>query len=533
MIFKFGDVYYKNTLCVEIFKDVKADPIKFNISNIVNVKNKESLANNEQFKYLNNYLVYKGKEFNNNLYEKYKEVLSDIEQTLFNNNRYYTLPTNITDKILDQLDYEDILHFLKNVERLQPPSNLKEEFDMSIEEDGKGTRIQTYLQSDYLELAAILIICQFILPVLGEYYFNNESKLGKANRNYTLFNLIKGHDIFNKPAIDKLQAWIDVLIRQHTKDDMVYNIRVLESQLPTSEIPVLILGSILIEKLSVYVLGNDNKDKNMINTIYNYIFSKLRSPYGNDGLKDKTMLTDKDSLNGDKESIIESTRITATLNTATPTELIWSIDSIDKIIYQLPPHIRDMIDREKAYIVLDNITKSLSNNIVKPQIIMLGFIFKCIIDSRSLYHVDIKCLLNLIAVAFVYLDKIGFLNLALILAAYYDVNEDEDMEFKMNTTVNISRIPKEVKQELYDLFPYERQINKTKTENLAEAAISNLSSDIYRYRVINTIRFDVLEAISTEQSIRDIDLNNLLMQDIKLIYSEFVIKHEKLLNNSN
>lgn len=518
-MFSINTLYTKSSIVVNV--NHNKDNIDFTISTIISKRNEKELKDPRQFELLNSYLDYKGPEYKDKLFKAYIKTHTDIQDLIWEG-PVRSLPVHIVNEVLDLFDLNDIVHYLKNVYRLPPPSNLKEEFDPLVEQNSQGTRVQTYIINDYLELAALVLVIKAIIGPIGQYAYIKAKEMTSIHKEYILLQFLRQHPIFNSPPAEKLLGLIDKVVNLPTNSKETDDIRVLQKQLSKEAISEGVMAVVVIQKLPLCCIVDDNKDKNIVTIVYNYVNNKLKAPGDSTkSIKPKTNLTDTESGTGDKESIIESTRISSNLNTATPTEISWSVDSIEKIMHQLPNYMKDKIDMN---IVKDSyeFCQSFQNgNLNKIQVQLVGFLFKDIIDPRALDHINIGCLINLFAVGFAYLWGTDFKHLALVLVSQPNVIDNED-SITINSTVNRTRIPKELKDELQELYPYNRVINETTRANTVEENITTLVNEFYNIRWKHTAYEKYIVEV-----LEDLNPSKILPIDLKLQLAKLFIEHER------
>lgn len=504
--------------------------LSFVISSLISKRNKADLDETLQLKLINSYMDYKGEQFKEELFN----ILEAIDEAIVNSSfkqEIYPLPYNeITRPILDFLDKDDIYKFLKDVYGLIPPRNLPDVFDPGIEQDGRGSRVQTYLKTDYLELASLALIMKVLLLPLGSYARLHADALGIAHkegnsyRDYILFHLIRPHAIYNTDAMQKLLGLIEKLIERSKTDEGSDAVRVLEKQIPSEEIPNYILASVIIQKLSIATLIDDDADKNIITKIYNYVNNDLKTVNGADKtIRDKNPIPDTDSGSGDSESMIESYKISQDISNASRVEMDWAISTIDKIIYQLPPSQKQYVDVNMVKDAQEFMQKMYTATIKRSQIAILGYIFKTIIDPRSLDYITIDSLLNLFTVAFSYLWNSGNRHLAVLLCSVAEEVKSDEMH--INIRSNISRLRQDTKEELDYYFPYKRTVNSETDKNLAEEAIDIIAEEYYANNWIYLPTAKYLK-----QVIEEVGGTDLVTNDLKLVIADFIIKNERMIN---
>lgn len=521
-MFSLKNTYTKLNTTIEItFRD---NTLAFTITNMIGMRGKSDLDETSFFLLLNSYLDYKGDEFKAVLFEELRKSYDIINNVLLFRKGIVPHPVELVNGILNLFDMSDVFNFLKNIYKLQPPSNLQEEFNTMIEKDARGSRVQTFLKDDYLELSSlVLIIKASIAPVYMFGYIKKE-EIEKVNKDYILSHLYKKHPIFESAPMQKLLGWIDKLIEQTKQGKETDDIRSIEKMLPKYEIPYYILGIILIQRVATATLIKDNASENIITNIYNYVNSKLKNSADvSKSIRNKTVLSDVDDGGEDNESLIESYRSQDKISSATIVEFNWSVSNIDRIITMMPDAQRACINKEVLEDAKVFCKALLNTNLDSTHIFILSIIFKMIINPKSLDYIKIENIYNLIVVGFAYLWGLECRNMALLLVS--NVDESSSNEFFINSTTNKSRIPKEIKDELDTLFPYKRVINDETSVNVVEETINTVSSNIYSKRWIPVAYEKYIEG-----ALGNLDIQKLITSELKIMISEFIIKNERKIN---
>ena len=192
------------------------------------------------------------------------------------------------------------------------------------------------------------------------------------------------------------------------------------------------------------------------------------------------------------------------------------MSDINVIMNQLPVDI----DRNLVSDVYHHVSIFKDNPITKQQLTLLSYIFKDIIDPRGLVYISSNSMVNLLAAGFGYLWALDCKYMAVLLVSI--VANSDDSVMTINTTVNRTRLSKDIKDELMFYYPYTRVINATTDANLAEEAINTLANEIYTLRWESTLPNDILDvAIGGKNNIKS------LPADLKTKLAEMVIKLEK------
>lgn len=510
-----------NTLIVV---EHKGKELEFVVSTIISKRNKDKLDDPNQFTLLNLYLEYKGEAYQDDLFNR----LTESNNIIFDNITVvdiFPLPYRIVGILTEVIDLGDIFNFLKYEYKLPIPSSLFETFDYKIEENNRGSRIQTYLKDEYIELAALAIAIKITIGPVCQFAYVRQHQFENKTKEYLLAHFYIEDPIYDTPAMQKLLGLIEKLIETSDADgDNNESRRVLERSIPSIELPNYILGIVLIQKLSITPIIGDDEKNNTVTRIYNYANYKL-IPSGDvtKSIRAKEPLKDIDSNTSDSESLMESHRISDSITMGSQIEMNWFTDSVDKIITQLPMEQRVKIDPnmvKDAYVYAKQF-KDLG--ITDAHVFLLSIIFKKAFDPRILDYLYIDNIINLMAVGFSYLIGIDCGYLGLLLLSTTSNKDDQVAVVNYNQTVNKSRINKDYKEELDKYFPYKRVINDKVEENIAGKAISDIVTTVYESIWVYVGDTQFLKSIA-ETDNKELTLPS----DLKIMFTEFLINNERI-----
>lgn len=500
--------------------------IEFVLSSLISRRNRIDITDDNQMVLLNAYLDYKGLEYKTKLFDimlNSFKILQDyiMEQDLSR------LPILAIHNILDYINIEDICNYIEYDYMLSPPDILKKEYSYDLEEDGKGSRIQTYLIKDYYELISLAVVMKILLGPLAHFYYIKQNSIVSIHKEYILLHFIKTHNILEYPAIHKILGLIERLILQNNTTDDISNIRILEKQISKPELPYYILAVILIQKISLSTIVDDNNNNNIITNIYNYINNKLKSTADTSkSIRNKFANLDNDTDGGEQSSYLENYKLFTQLNKGNEVEFNFATSSIEMIMKQLPVKQLEVIDRQvvnDAYIFYQ---KLLGHRLDYLHIKIISCIFKSIIDPRALSYLNINNVINLYSVAFAYLYGLGYKELALLLCTRVDNIYQDTINITSN--INKSRLAPEIKTKLYELFPYEKIINKDTSINIAEEEINNISVRLMNQTLIPLADDNYIESILGSKN-----FSSIYYKDIRTMLANFIIQNEELIYNSN
>jgi len=518
-MFSLKNLYTSGGLAIHIEYD--GQYVEFEISTLITKRNKEDLNENDQFLLLNSYLDYRGNKFKKELMSKYLEI-DDTLIAIINRKDISPLPYSIAHSILDMVDYNQMLHFVKEVYKISPPQDLMDVFDPKIESNGDGTRAQTYTKEDYLELAALVTTLKTILGPVAHFAYIKNAQLSNLNKEYVLFNYITTHPIYKTNAMKKLYDFIvKKLEKKNSKEGPTSsNIQIIEKRIPESEMPVYVLSTVIYNRLIIGSIIKDVPHNNIITKLNTYVSNKISSRRDlSSAIRNKQPMSDDSGGTDNKESIIEAFRVISKLPAGWIVELNNAVPDMLTMIRQLPVEI-DMSIVEDMYITNKIF---LERDISKEQRILLGYIFKSIIDPRSIEYITRENIVKMLTIGFAYLWALDLKYMAILLCSIAE--EEKDDVISINSSVNRSRLTADIKEELGYLYPYTRVINATTSANLAEEAINSVANDIY-----DTKWLTIVDSKYTNDVVDNRSQLKMVPSDLKIKLAELIIKLEKMIS---
>lgn len=492
--------------------------VNFNLSILLKKRNRAELDPPNQYALLNEYVDYKGKEFKDKLMILYMNADVRLLNTI-TEPEIYPLPVSIVYEVLDMFDYNDVLDWIIHVRKIQPLANLADKFDDQDTGVTEFTRAQTYLKSEYLELAALTIIIKSVIGIIAHFGYLKQSEIASDYREDILYNFLVGHKVASLPPTVRLSSFVEKLVSISLKETSITSVRIIEKRLPKEYTAEFVLAAVMLQKISIATIINDNPSKHIITGIYTFINNRL-SIKGDTSNSIRSKDGYIDAEVGEKESIIESYWMTTAVPPNKPIELNNSVATVDKIIYALG-EVLDKSIIEDAKLFMKFI---LDGNVTPEQISIIRIIYKnSVIDPRGIDHLNIDSIYNLMVVAFAWLWKYDFKYLAILLASITEPMDDDVMG--INITVNRTKLPNELRDVLRIYFPYERVIREGVTANLAEENIDDICVGIYGKVWRHMCDSSYLEQIK--------DINNGLPSDLKVTLVKLSILIEELNGGNN
>lgn len=372
--------------------------------------NKRNLQIEHQTTLLNEYLAFKGFEFQEQLFDILKNLHSEIT---FSASSKTLEKLEMLTPLIDLIDVEDIKIFLFDIKKIRIPSNIIQEFSNEMREDGRWSQEQTFTVHDYRNLTAEAIRMKILLGPLNYYYYVNSSKFLPVSVEYNLVFLLL-ENLYNKSeAIIKVKSMVGKLI-----NGVDFRAVIIDKKLPADKLDDYVTSIIMLQRIATATVISDNESKNIITTIYSYGYNKLTiSGDISKIIRDKIPVSKEEA---DTASVIEGYKAVTKVTPGDIEEVLWVTnknpdnirESLEFIIHNSPKYIKEntnvdyMLDNKYVIdIFKDDSISDFTKFITK-------LIFKRTINSRALNHLKIENMENLILVGHDFLIEIGFKSIA-------------------------------------------------------------------------------------------------------------------------
>ena len=456
----------------------KNEKINFNIEELINRRIKDSI-DKDMFKILNMFVDWKGEKFKKELFQRYMQSHNEIVDSIMSD--FIELPYVITGRILDMFDYNEMVDFLKKHNIVRIPQSLKDEFNDDMVANKEGSRVQTYLKTDYLNLVALLTILKSTIPVLGMYAEINKQNIAKDYKEYILIMFILKHPISDIEPFQKMVGYINKLIANIKTTEEDLQLRLIKKGIDEENLAYNVLGGVLIEKMLLSDETKDTDSKNLITKFYSYASGRLNiknNPVNDIKIKSKFKINPDGD---DTESVIESYRTPTDITPGFMEEFSYACGNLHRLYDWMSPN--------KNYNLLESFKKAIDNihPVALPLInIKIAFILiKKVIDPRAYNYVEASEIRNALTVAATLMWEKDFKHLAAILAS--SKAPDDLTIVGYNTKLKMDDMYKELiskkfKINLYNINPKTKIV--TKSENLGETLLNNISSEMMKNNYI-------------------------------------------------
>ena len=275
----------------------------------------------------------------------------------------------------------------------------------------------------------------------------------------------------------------------------------MDKMIPTSDIPLWLFSIAFLKKLTITSVIDDNANNSIVTECYNTANGLLTNTSSmKKAIHDKKPMSDGE----DTESLIETYRMATDLSMGVIEEFNWVYDRPHAMLIKmgLEEHLPILDDALKFTMPLRD--SEINNGLV----IITSWIISDVIDSRSIFYVDINRVVNAIAVAFTWL----WVNNHKRLANLMTMLEVVDDVHRLSQKVNRTRIQKDELAKLKESYALDRVImgkNGETRKSPIENTINIVSDEFYKRQYIYTATSDYLGDIGREVEV-PFDLKPLL-----------------------
>ena len=474
----------------------KGDSLKFDISSLI-TRGKGVEA--EQFGFLNRFLEYKGEKFTDRLWDLYVTAYNRMQD--FNFISVDPLPYKEIHDILDMFDLDEVENFIVTKLGFRALNIISASFDKSMEVNKEGTRIQTYIKSEYVNLISILLPLKAVIGPIGMYGTRHKGEL-KDKVSYYLTSLILTHPFAKKPAMVKIQGLVDKIVESSLKSSDDLNNKVYSNTIPKEDINTWALSMILYQVVTMTTPEKESDNDHIINRMYR----KLMHKTGDDKKGLSPAMVSGSDEDENQRSYLESWRSQYDLTTGQKVELEYAVEDLESKLTGAYPFI-DLTEYESIKFR----TRNMHNmSISKVNITLIGWTLKRYIDPRSLLYISGKHIVILANITYCVLKHLGHLTLAR--SALSIEEENSDNTYNMSSKVRINPV---LKAKLEALYP-------TKFDNATTALEKSIVMlyDLLTQKSLNTLApLNANEKItlSMPSNLKD-DIVNMLLDIEELSY---------------
>ena len=439
---------------------------------------KSTLNSYDVFQYLNHYLSTTPKEFNDKLYDLYKEAHELLDGVLPANEFKESLSKCMC-SILDSFDMPDMYNWFKRYHKelgLNIPSNCKEVYEVDLENNNRGTREQTYLIDDYIWLIVLALIIRSVLPIWVEYVDRIRNEVGLAFKELRAFELITPSKFYTSEPFEKLKVYIRFNLKPDNYNLPSNLLRGINSMMFFDYL----LSLMVIHRLAVKDMEASEPGKNLITYVHQYIgqhtetksiqgkqvnFIDMHAEDNNGAVSDNP---------SDKISTLEKYKQKQDVAQGEIVEIEYSISNVHRCAEQLC--LTTGIDHNFVQSCIETARRLKYQVLSEPQVTLLKWVFAPVVSPKGIPYVSKSKVIDALGVVQAVLWTRGHKYLALLSTCYADSSPDV---MNINAIDSKTRIDKEMIDEINRLYPFSLIRKKGEiVKNLTLKSISSLSDSL-------------------------------------------------------
>jgi len=475
------------------------ETIELDLTDFYKDQNKDPSLLHNLYVQINDYVATLPQHTQRDIYDVfYKVYNNDYKQNYSDINYVIKLENNIA-KVSELLNYNNFKLWFSRISHGIPiPDTV---FDSYIyDPDMNTTEEKTYITSEYLDLAGLIIFMRAISPLYIDYY--NYIKQITTHYYYKIFMLFIRSDIYNCQEIEKLKRYIEVnqqTLIGNTKNEHL----IITAGLSDDDILDSLVSEIIFNKL--LVIDFFNKKCNIISFIFQTIKYK-----GNFVTSDSVVIRGKTTVNDpnkDDISYFEDYRKTSNIPIGTVVEIQHALSNIQSLVHTLGYTDFNYALYEQE---LNNVKFIMDKGVDKIQVYLLGWFLNKIINPRSLHYIEYRKLVELLLFAKVVLLQRDQKFIAMLLSSY-KTTEGNYVNIIIRNTLN-----KNIIKKLNDHYGFIMEEDK---QSVIEKTIMEISREIVNSLWVPVGTPEQLDGIINSENYLDIPNN---INDIICSFVEFV-----------
>lgn len=402
----------------------------------------------DTFHYINLYL-YDNHAMRQVVLDKYKEI-DEIMHDVWDRKELVAAVSPLCCEMLDSFNLEHIEQWIVNQSGIYIPKTFKEEYDTSLDRDGLGSREQTYIRKEYLELLSLAIALKLMIPIWGEFIHRYKEELGNEIKELHAYRIIKDAKITQSRPYLKLLEYIQTIIDRYPNDPKM-TIRIMKG-ISREDIPELIASYVIVRRIPTSTINTNRDESNMVTSIHGFVTGRMTArPTLSQRIEDK-LIGGSSGLDGDRDkaSVLETYRTPHDQSIGNIEEMVWFLSDTERVINILDPNM----DRD-LFRVINEECKALHDvEITDTQITLLKWIISPVISPDAIIYIPKEVLIPIMAIAATYLWEHDFKYFSLLMTAVEESAVEEEEVSTISTLDSRSRLTDAYLQKLDEYFPY-------------------------------------------------------------------------------
>lgn len=451
------------------------------------------------------------------IYKQIKYAFEDVE--LLDRGAFTVKLQELVGQLYAYHPMDEIRHWaLFKCQDIRIPDILAAQYQ--INNDLPGTRAQTYLRDEYVDLMTYSLMMRLMFPIWGEFIPRAKGTGGTTYKEYLAYHLLARTELMHCSAALRLREYIEANSKEDAPPSAIID------GMSSQEFPVWVLALVVTRRVCIGDLrGLDTTSPKLVRYVYNFIVQKVQGSETNFGSVGKVNPKSMDIAGGDDEDSggarYETYKIREDITIGDKVFLSHGLRNIVaeslKIVADL-----DVAQLKRALVTAKELEQVPLND---AQVTLARWIFKAVVSPRATDYFNKPLVVQMLAATQVILWHWGYKELAMLVTARPSTE-------RSGRVVRVTSLDaKKYAAELSQLFPYPKRAtraNRDKTDQVQ--ATFDLMAELFNTNdwrttidapLLQTIQKDGMSRLFTTPT------------NIKTRLAQLIIDHVSKLTRSN
>lgn len=437
-------------------------------------RNEEEIDTACLFAEINNYFASLSDERQTGIWEAYEDI-----RAIFEADYQLEAATRLLRKkvatLYNYMPMAELKHYLNFHAAINFPSSVRDTLDPNT---SVGRAERTYLRQDYFGLVSLAVALRPMIPIWGQYIDISRRELGNNSKEHHAFRLLYDTHLARSAELERLREFIESSTASQTTGDKTFT--PVLGGLGTTELPYWLMAMTCVRRLAPATVSGPGDVVNLIAKVHYYVDSKMKSLDRDFGRQFGGKISEKKQTGGSADesntSIVEMYKIKPDISDGDIVSLnVYAEDAFRMAAVRCPDLPRDMLTQSLA------IVQTMDQTDIAPhQTWLVKWIINPVIPGRAVDLLSIGPMLNCMALTQAVLWHWGFFDLAAIVTASAQINNDDIL---IGAAENRSRITKEALLKMQEKFPYSPPVKKNSSArqaNVAARAVDRMAEILSR-----------------------------------------------------
>lgn len=344
-------------------------------------------------------------------------------------------------------DFDAVQWYLTTSGGVIVPSTVKDIYEGDTQLP--GTRAQTYIRTEYLDLITLSTILRVMYPIFMEFVYKTQRSVGTDMKEYFAYMLLDETELIQHKSMLRLQEYIAGCLGKKSSVDLNRIIHGTGSE----EFPRHVLSTVIVKKVCCGDIRGVGDSGSLINVIWQCVSSMLTDRGGSSAAKvtvKRTLNANAGDDGGDSAtSRLEGTKLGSELSTADVEMLRIAGDKPVFLAQKVDPTVPEDLVRT----FLAHTIKGLQQHaICECQVMLTKWILHRAVSPHGLDLMYKPETLNCMAAAQAVLWHKGYTHLAALLGGRNVINED--VIATISGSSGRTRIPTDVIVDLLKVYKF-------------------------------------------------------------------------------